>query len=65
MVKRVRAKGRKTTNAYHYTPTPRLVSRLAFELKMTEKLVRKQILEERLYLLKEVWNDPTITAADV
>ena len=65
MVKRKRSKGRKLGNTYHYTPTTRLISRLASELNMSEKAVRKQVFEERLFLLRETWNDYTITAAEV
>lgn len=65
MVKRKRKNGRKLGFTYHYNPRSDLISRLASELKMSEKAVREQIFKERLHLLKEAWNDDTITAADV
>jgi hypothetical protein len=65
MVKRTRKNGRKVGNTYHYVPRTDLIKRLTQELQMSEKAVRKQINEERLWLLRETWNDPTITRADV
>jgi hypothetical protein len=65
MVKRVRRNGRKLGKIYHYVPRTDLIYRLAEELKMNEKAVREQIYKERLWLLRDAWNDPGITSADV
>lgn len=65
MVKRKRSNGRKLGKTYHYTPRTDLISRLAYELNMNEKAIRKQIFDERLFLLRETWNDYTITIAEV
>ncbi len=49
---------------YHYVPSRKLVTRLANELRISESQVRKQIAEERLYLLQQLYGDE-ISLSDV
>lgn len=56
MIKRTRKNGRKLGKTYHYVPRNDLIARLVYELNMDEEAVRKQIFDERLYLLRETWN---------
>jgi len=65
MVKRFNKKRSQDGKIYHYEPKRDLISRLAEELNMSKLAVKEQIYKERLFLLRETWNDPTITRADV
>lgn len=64
MRRRFRFTPHKLNRTYHYTPGTSLVTRLANELRMSEAAIRKQIAEERLYLLRDVYGTD-ITKAHV
>lgn len=65
LMKKRRCKfGKKWGLTYHYQPQTRLINRLATELKMSPQDVRRQIAEERLYLLREIYGN-TITSKDI
>lgn len=65
MRRRWRKKRYGVKQSYHYVPQYRLIKRLMEELGYTEVQVRKQIYDERLYLLREDWGINAISAADV
>lgn len=56
--------GSKRGQTYHYEPRRELIDRLAQELTMNPRDVRRQIFKERLHLLREIYGN-TITEADV
>lgn len=63
---RRRVKGWQTKGkTYHYVPQYRLVLRLMEETGLSEELVRKQIRDERLWLLQQDYGANAITPADV
>ncbi|WGV25971.1 hypothetical protein [Halotia branconii] len=65
-MRRRRAKGWQTGGrTYHYVPQTRLVFRLMEQTGLSEITVRKQIRDERLWLLQQDYGTTTITSADV
>ncbi|QMS87309.1 hypothetical protein HUN01_06820 [Nostoc edaphicum CCNP1411] len=63
---RRRAKGWQVGGrAYHYVPRYELIRRLMEQTGLSEESVRKQIRDERLWLLQEDYGTGAITAADV
>ncbi len=51
--------------AYHYRPRTGLIYNLAHELNLSEEQVRKQIRDERLWLLQQDWPGENIGGADI
>lgn len=49
---------KKPGQPYYYEPQRRLLRRLASELNITEAAARKQLLEERKYLLEQAYGRP-------
>lgn len=65
MMKRF-VRGRNGRNrTYHYRPQYRLILRLMQELGLSEAQVRKQIYQERLYLLREEWGASEIGEGEI
>ncbi|MGF1989234.1 MAG: hypothetical protein RMY62_015365 [Nostoc sp. ZfuVER08] len=65
-MRRRRAKGWQVGGrSYHYVPRYDLIRRLMEQTGLSEQLVRKQIRDERLWLLREDYGTDTITPADV
>lgn len=50
---------------HHYTPKKILIDRLSEQLRMNPNEVRKQIAEERLFLLREIYGENEISLKDV
>lgn len=65
MMRRWNKKARTIKQAYHYRPRATLVYNLAFELGMSEEAVIKQIRNERLWLLRDIYGQDVITRADI
>lgn len=65
-MRRRRRKGWNTgVKPYHYVPRYDLVKNLMHELGLSEISVRKQIRDERLWLLREDYGTDAITTADI
>ena len=65
MQRRKHKVGKRTGKTYHYQPQQRLIERLAFELKMSPGEVRRQIANERLDLLRQIYGQNQITEKDI
>ncbi|MBW4644762.1 MAG: hypothetical protein KME23_17665 [Goleter apudmare HA4340-LM2] len=65
MRRRWRSKRFGLKRPYRYVPQYRLIKRLMAETGFSEVQVRRQIYNERLFLLKEDWGHSEITASDV
>lgn len=65
MKRRWRTKRWGLRQPYRYRPQYRLILRLMEELKLPEQVIRRQILEERLFLLREIYGADQIGLGDV
>lgn len=65
MRRRRKSRGKGRGKAYHYVPQYRLIIRLMEQTGLSEIAVRKQIRDERLWLLQQDYGANEITTADV
>jgi hypothetical protein len=65
IIRRNARRGRNRGKTYHYHPRRMLILRLSAELNLPESAVLRQIAQERLFLLRQIYGENQISPADV
>lgn len=65
IIRRKARRGRNRGKTYHYRPRRMLIDRLQAELNMSQSAVLRQIAQERLFLLRQIYGENEISPADV